>query len=256
MQYNYPQGLKPAPVPLRERFYREEFPMEQVEQRAERWPGFAPVIDVGTESTLYKPRLQKMKGKLVRVTDYRDLTHLAEKIADFAPEDVYYNRTIQRDGQVEVNPDQELVFRIAPHELSCRKCDRKRNYMDRKWHKYVFCLDCLTEAAHQTRSLYGFLERHFTDMNLVYAGRAFHIHVNDEEGFKMPMADRTELARRVGSQFPIDEDITAGENELIRLPGTMNGLVSRKATIITVTDLNDPEHILNTTSLPASVAKQ
>ncbi len=252
MKYDFPAGLKPAQVRKRERFYREEFPREAVEQRMERRDQFVPVIDVGTESTLYKPRLQDLTGKLLRIEDWDDLTQLQEKIADYAPEDVYYNLTLTKDGRIELNPEQELVFRIAPHTLSCTTCDRKRGYMDEQWHKYVFCRDCFRDAAQHMRNLYVFLERHFDEMDLVYTGRAFHIHIDDDEGYRMQQEDREELAHKVSQQFPIQKDITAGENDLVRLPGSLNGLVSRTVTPITVEDLTDPTPILTDLSVPAS----
>jgi DNA primase catalytic subunit len=218
MQYDYPAGLKPTPVEKRELFYREEFPREQVAKRIGRWYRFIPAIDVGSESTLYKPRLSEFKGKLVRISEYNDIDHLAEKFVDYAPEDIYYNRTIEKDGEVHVDPDQELVFRIAPFQLECHGCDRKREYMDKSQHQNVFCLDCLGTAGQTTKELYGFLKRHFNDMDIVFAGRGFNIHVNEEEGYQMGMEDRRELANKVAQEFPIDKDITAAGSSPFRLP--------------------------------------
>ncbi len=254
MRYDYPAGMKPTPVRERERFYREEFETAFLEERMERWKRFVPVIDIGTDSTLYKPRLQELKGKLVRIKEYRDLPHLVEKIGDYAPEDIYYSRTISREGQVDVNPTQELVFRIAPHQLDCRKCDRKRQHMEKQYREYVFCRGCFADAAHHTRNLYMFLERHFDDMDLVYTGRAFHLHVNDEEGFQMQQEDRWELARKVARQFPIQKDITAGDTDLVRLPGSLNGLVSRTVTQLSVSHMTDPDHIIESLSVPDALS--
>lgn len=252
MQYDYPEGLKPTPVKKRELFYREEFPREQVARRIGRWYRFVPVVDVGSESTLYKPRLKDLKGKLVRVKEYKDISHLSEKLVDYAPEDIYYNRTIEKDDEVSVNPDQELVFRIAPFQMDCTSCERKRQYLEESKHENVFCLNCLGKAATETKNLYAFLKRHFDDMDIVFSGRGFNIHVNDEEGYRMSMDDRWELAKKVAQEFPIDKDITGGDNDLVRLPGSLNGLVSRKATVVSPQDLDDVEYLLNHKSLPAS----
>ncbi len=252
MQYDYPAGLKPASVEKRELFYREEFPREQIAKRIGRWYKFVPVIDVGSESTLYKPRLADFKGKLVRVQDYKNIDHLVEKVVDYAPEDIYYNRTIEREGEVRVDPDQELVFRIEPFQLDCVRCDRKREYMEKSEHRNVFCLDCLGEAGQKTKQLYGFLKRHFDDMDIVFAGRGFNIHVNDEDAYQMAMEDRWELANKVAQEFPITKDVTAGEKDMIRLPGSLNGLVSRTATVVSPHDLDDVEYLLNHKSVPQS----
>lgn len=254
MQYDFPEGLKPTPVRQREAFYQEEFSTDAVEKLMEQRNWFVPVIDVGTESTLYKPRLQELKGKLVRISEYADATQLVEKITDYAPEDVYYSRNDTKEGRIEVNPRQELVFRVAPHELDCNMCDRKRQHMEEQWQKFVFCENCFADAAHHARNLYVFLERHFEEMDLVFTGRAFHVHVNDEEGFRMEQEDRWELARKVSRQFPIQEEMTAGESDLVRLPGSLNGLVTRKVVSLHVTDLTDPDYILNERSVPASIS--
>lgn len=252
MQYNFPAGLQPANVEQRERFYREEFSTEEIEKRMKRWPEFVPVIDVGTETTRYKPRLKQYKDKLVRVTSFENLNELQDKLVSYAPEDVYYSRTLERSDEIRVNPEQELVFRVSPNEIDCERCERRRKNMDEKWQEYVFCMDCFEQSAYETLHLHGFLERHFTNMTLVFTGRAFHIHVNDEEGYKMDIGDRKELARKVATQFPIDEAITAGDVNLVRLPGTLNGLVSRKVITLDVNDLNSPQHILKHKSVPAS----
>jgi len=252
MQYDYPAGLKPASVEQRERFYREEFPREQVARRIGRWYRFVPVIDIGSESTLYKPRLSDLKGKLVRVSGYTDIDQLVEKFVDYAPEDIYYSRTIEKPDEVHVNPDQELVFRIGPFAVDCVRCERKRKYLDEDQHRNVFCLDCLGTAAEKTKELYRFLKRHFDDMDIVYAGRGFNIHVNDEDAYRMAMEDRWELANKVAKQFPIDKEVTAGDKDMIRLPGSLNGLVSRTAITISPHDLDDVEFLLNHKAVPRS----
>lgn len=244
MQYEYPDDMRPTPVRIRERFYRTSFPESVIAGWLEGREDTPLFVDIGTETTLYKPRFKDLKGKLVRLDDWEDMTDLQEKLVEYAPEDVYYKRTVEKDGRVEVNPEQELVFGLGPRHVSCNHCERKRAYMDEQWHPYVFCQDCFAHAASETRNLYAFLERHFDDMNVVYAGRQFHIHVNDPEAFKMPVGDREQLAKKVATQFPIDESITAGENDFVRLPGTVNGLVSRVAVPIPVSALVDPEQIL------------
>lgn len=253
MEYNFPGDLKPAPVRHRDRFYREQFPTDEIAERMERWPQFTPVIDVGSETTLYRPRFKDAKGKLVRLTDFSTVQELQDKIVEYAPEDIYYNRTLQKEGQVEVDPEQELVFKLVPWRADCRHCDRKREYMDEQFYQFVFCEDCFEQTAFETRNLYAFLERHFGDMGIFYTGRGFQVHVNDDAGYKMPRSDREELAAKVASEFPIEEGITAGETELVRLPGSLNGLVSRKVTKVAVSDLNDPEHILTQKAVPTTV---
>ncbi|MDY6769959.1 MAG: DNA primase, partial [Candidatus Nanohaloarchaea archaeon] len=88
---------------------------------------------------------------------------------------------------------------------------------------------------------------------LVYSGRGFHIHVEDDEAFRMDREDRRELADRVAAEFPIDTQVTAGEKDLIRLPGSLHGLVSRIVTPIEPAALSDPGRILTGVGVPEFV---
>ncbi len=243
MRFSFPDGMRPATVDEREEFYRTAFPTEAVAALMERWERFVPVVDIGTESTRYRPRYKEYKGKLVRITEFDDVDELREKIVAYAPEDLYYVTTDEKPDRVEVNPRQELVFDLDPEEAPCTQCERKRHYQDADVASYTFCMDCLTNVASQTRHLYTVLENNFDDLQLVYSGRGFHIHVRDDDAFAMPREDRQELAARIAKEFPIDAKVTAGETDLIRLPGSLHGLVSRVATPVTVADLSDPARV-------------
>ncbi len=250
MRFDFPDGMRPATVDERERFYREAFPADQVRRRMERWDPFIPVVDVGTESTRYRPRLREYKGKLVRLTDWDDMDDLREKIVSYAPEDLYYVTTVEREDRIETNPEQELVFDLDPENLSCRRCDMKRRRLDSPAKDHVFCTDCFADLARETKQLFAFLHNHFDDLELVHSGRGFHIHVMDDAAFLMDREDRNELAGKVASEFPIDQDVTAGDIDLVRLPGSLHGLVSRTATVLDPGDLDDPDRILDRLSLP------
>ncbi|MFB6265738.1 MAG: hypothetical protein ABEI07_01500, partial [Candidatus Nanohaloarchaea archaeon] len=77
--------------------------------------------------------------------------------------------------------------------------------------------------------------------------------VEDEEAFRMDREDRRELAGKVAKEFPIDPSITAGEKDLIRLPGSLHGLVSKVVTPLEPSDLSDPERILEVVGQPGFV---
>jgi len=54
------------------------------------------------------------------------------------------------------------------------------------------------------------------------------VHVLDKEAYSLSTKERLGLARRVKKAgFHIDEWVTSGEHRLIRLPYSLNGLVSR-----------------------------
>ncbi|MDY6769252.1 MAG: DNA primase small subunit domain-containing protein [Candidatus Nanohaloarchaea archaeon] len=253
MRFDFPQELRPSKVEERREFYSSSFPQEVVEQKMARWDRFVPVVDVGSETTLYRPRFKEYKGKMVRVTDYSGVEGLKERIVDYAPEDLYYVMTVEREDRVETNPEKELVFDLDPENVDCEDCRRRKKYLDDTAAAYTFCEDCFADVARETRQLFAFLENHFSAMQLVYSGRGFHIHVEDDEAFLMDREDRMELAGKVVKEFPVDRQVTAGEKDLIRLEGSLHGLVSKVVTPLEPDDLTEPEHILSSVGTPEFV---
>jgi DNA primase catalytic subunit len=71
------------------------------------------------------------------------------------------------------------------------------------------------------------LKSDYKRMKVTYSGRGFHIHVFDENAYRMSRKERGELADQIAKSFPIDEWVTEGESHLIRLPFSLNALVSR-----------------------------
>ncbi|MDY6765826.1 MAG: DNA primase small subunit domain-containing protein [Candidatus Nanohaloarchaea archaeon] len=254
MQFNFPGELRPATVEERREFYRSAFPRDEVAQRMDRWDKFVPVIDVGADTTRYRPRFKQYKGKLVRITDFDGVEDLATKIVDYAPEDLYYVTTIEKADRVETNPERELVFDIDPEDVDCEDCRRRKQHLDDTAAAYTFCEDCFAAAATATRQLHAFLENHFSQLDLVYSGRGFHIHVGDGEAFQMDREDRRRLAGKVAKEFPIDTQVTAGEKDLIRMPGSLHGLVSKVVTPIEPGVLTSPDHILTSVGVPEFLA--
>ncbi|MDY6774229.1 MAG: hypothetical protein SVS85_03430 [Candidatus Nanohaloarchaea archaeon] len=253
MRFDFPGDMRPSKVDEREEFYSSRFPSEELEEKMERWDRFVPVIDVGSETTLYRPRFKEHKGKLVHITDFENLEDLRRKIVDYAPEDLYYVTTIEKVDRVETNPEEELVFDLDPENVECDNCRRKKKYLEGKAEEYTFCRDCFAEVAEETRYLYAFLENHFSQLELVYSGRGFHIHVEDDEAFAMDREDRNELAGKVAKEFPIDPEVTAGDKDLIRLPGSLHGLVSKVVTPVEPSELSDPDRILDAVGVPEFV---
>ncbi|MFB6265925.1 MAG: DNA primase, partial [Candidatus Nanohaloarchaea archaeon] len=72
MKFDFPDGMRPSTVEEREEFYRNSFPIEVIEEKMERWDRFVPVVDVGSETTRYRPRFKQYKGKLVRINEFED----------------------------------------------------------------------------------------------------------------------------------------------------------------------------------------
>ncbi len=86
--------------------------------------------------------------------------------------------------------------------------------------------------------LYEFLANRFSEVKAVYSGRGFHLHVLDTKAYKISTEKsdgNCPTSKKRG--FHIDEWVTSGEIRLIRLPYSLNGLVSRIALPLTKDEL-------------------
>ncbi len=244
----FPAGLRPATVEQRKLYYKKEFDIE----KAEKWLTLdnrtkgTIIIDVGSETTRYRPILKKYLNKLVYIRKFENLTQLKEKLNYYIPEDVYYS-TKALHGIREIR---ELVFDLDPENIYCFKCEIRKKMLPEKGRRYSFCDECFKTISAQTKDLYSLLEKHFEKIYLIYSGRGFHIHVRDDFAFLMKQQEREILAEKVKKKFGIDKWVTSGNIDIIRLPGTLNGLVSRKVIEIKPKDLDDPEKIYKEKAVP------
>ncbi|MDY6789170.1 MAG: hypothetical protein SVV03_04380 [Candidatus Nanohaloarchaea archaeon] len=257
MRFSFPEGLRPPTVEQREKFYKDEFDLQNVKNLYYKWshPTFA--IDIGTESTRYKPRFKKYKGKLVFIRRYEDLEELKSKFERYSPEDLYYDHRVYRDTDEKPGPEDmkasQLVFDLDPELIDCNSCRLTRKHMkDDDAASYTFCEGCFEETAENTAEMRAFLSKHFNSLNVYFSGRGFHIHVRDEKGFQMSVNDKRELGRKLAKRFPVDKKITAVEKGLLRLPGSLHGLTGRKVIKVSMNDLKEPLEILYDKSEPES----
>ncbi len=257
MRFSFPEGLRPPTVEEREKFYREEFDMQNVKDLYYKWNSPIFAVDVGTETTRYKPRFKKYKGKLVFIRDYNDLKQLKNKLERYAPEDLYYDHRVYRDTEGKPTDEDikasQLVFDLDPELVDCKSCERTRRHMeDNSAASYAFCEDCFIETAEDTAKLQVFLSKHFVSLSSYFSGRGFHIHVRDEKGFRMSIEDKRKLAEKLRERFPVDVKITAVDKGLLRLPGSLHGLTGRKVIPVSIKHLQNPLEILHKKSLPES----
>jgi DNA primase catalytic subunit len=66
----------------------------------------------------------------------------------------------------------------------------------------------------------------FRKADVTYSGRGFHVKVPDKKASKLNFKERAELAKKF-SKYPIDPWVSRGYIRLMRLPYSLNGLVSR-----------------------------
>lgn len=255
MRFSFPGDLSPPSVDERKRFYEQHFDIQHVRDLYYAWSEPRFVMDLGTETTLYRPRFKDQLGEIVELDDYAGLEELQDELSFYAPEDLYYDlRTYDHDPRQsnviwQEPTGRQLVFVLRPELIECERCERRRRQMDGP-EEMVFCNDCFADLTEQTSKLAVFLERHFDTINIYFTGRGFQILIKDQAGFDMSEDERRGLAVRVGKRFPIVESYTAGGERYIRLPGSINGLTGRKVIKLSVDQLEQPDRILNEYSEP------
>ena len=203
----------------RKEFYEKEFNVNKIKNwfksNGMRIPQLC-AVDAGTETGIIADK--KLKNELL----YFPFRNLIKKIKRYVPEDVYYCRNIYE------NPDkilrtmkfgnwkkQEIVFDIDADNIKC-KCTKGK-----------VCDKCINIALTWTKKMSKRLKKYFNKIKIVYSGRGFHIHIFDKSAFSLSFKKREEVVRKF-SNFPIDPWVSMGYIDLIRMPYSLNGLVSRK----------------------------
>ncbi len=118
-----------------------------------------------------------------------------------------------------------MAFDIDPENVDCPYHGTVKDKMERG-EGLSFCMIEFKRVRKLTVKLYDELKGEFKKIKIVFSGRGFHIHVLDKKAVKMSKKERIEIAKEYSS-YAIDEWVTNGEMRLIRLPYSLNGLVSR-----------------------------
>ncbi|MCC6027734.1 MAG: DNA primase [Archaeoglobus sp.] len=238
MKYKFPRGMRISKLEEREKFYREEFDLVKVENwlswRDIRNTAFAVII--GRKTNVYLQKFYEKKDKALIITDHKDLNGVLDYILYYLPEGVYYDRNLYRDLSLCENCSkdcwdcenflgQELAFDLDPENVDCPYHGSLEDKVARK-DTVSFCMIEFKKVRKNALRLFGELSEEYKKMEVVFSGRGFHIHVLDEKAFKLSREERREIAEQY-SNFGIDEWVTSGEMRLIRLPYSLNALVSR-----------------------------
>ncbi len=225
-KYYLPIGMRYASLEEREQFYTEEFNLGHIAE----WFGhhlgntkFAVIM--GKHTKIYRQKYAQDAATTIIIDEYRDLADVQEQIVEFLPEAVYYDRNVYGENDQKVG--QELAFDLDPENVTCPIHGTLEDRMQRQ-QGLSFCELELEIVRKEAIGLYEYLGRRFSDLRVVYSGRGFHLHVLDKDAYALTTEERLALAREVKvAGFHIDEWVTTGEYRLIRLPYSLNGLVSR-----------------------------
>jgi len=225
-QYYLPLGMRFATLEERKQFYTDEFNL----QKAVGWFGqqlgstrFAAIM--GRHTKIVQEKYREDIDTTIIIDKYSDMQDVRAQILEFLPESVYYDRNLYGDGGVVLG--QELAFDLDPENVTCPIHGTLADKLKR--HQGLsFCEIELGIVQKETAGLYEYLAKRYSQLKVIYSGRGFHIHVFDQDAYTLTTAERTALAKEVKQAgFQIDEWITTGEYRLIRLPYSLNGLVSR-----------------------------
>jgi DNA primase catalytic subunit len=218
--------MRYATLDERKQFYTLEFSI----QKAAGWfkhglgnTKFAVII--GRHTKIYPEKYKHDASTTIIIDEYKTLEDARQQVLEFLPEAVYYDRSIYDENDNKIG--QELAFDLDPENITCPIHGSLADKMKRQ-QGLSFCELELDMVKKEAIGLYGFLSARFHDVWAVYSGRGFHLHVLDSEAYRLSAQERLELAKQVKQAgFHIDEWVTSGEMRLIRLPYSLNGLVSR-----------------------------
>jgi DNA primase catalytic subunit len=253
-QYYLPKGMRYTTLNERRQFYTQEFNTQKVAE----WFGnrlnhtkFAVIM--GKHTKIFLPQYEEDADTTILIDDYADISEVQGQIVEFLPEAVYYDRNVYDANGQKVG--QELAFDLDPENVTCPIHGSLAKKMERQ-QGLSFCELELDIVQKEAIGLYEFLQGRFSDLQVVYSGRGFHVHVLDKDAYALGTDKRLSLAREVRQQgFHIDEWVTTGEYRLIRLPYSLNGLVSRVVLPLKKKELESFNPISDSRCLPKFTGK-
>ncbi len=233
--------MRPATIQERYEFYQREFETDLVRKWFRGWTRpivFAVVI--GRHTKLFPAEYRKDRYRTILIDEYEGLRDLRRYCMEFCPESVYYDRNIYRNWkQARRNQygiedlgksiGQQLAFDIDPENFECPIHGTLGEKLSKR-QGLSFCRLELQLAQEQALELIDELSEYFGELRLVYSGRGFHVHVLDDATFFWTRRQRLTMIRSlVRRGYLMDEWVAGGAMRLIRLPHSLNGLVSRLA---------------------------
>jgi DNA primase catalytic subunit len=207
---------------------------------------------LGRHSGIYPCRFRSLKNVPLLVESARTVSALRPYLLKYLPEGVYYDRNLYSSVEAARRAGvdyahawrsrfflgQELAFDLDPENIECPIHGDVEAKMRRR-QGLSFCDWEFEAVRRQAAGLYDELLKDWSHLSVVYSGRGFHIHVLDEDAFRLTKKERTSLARRYSDRYAIDEWVTSGEMRLIRLPFSLHGMVSRIVVPVSREDLED-----------------
>ncbi len=238
--------MRPSTLKERKEFYEHEFDIKSVNswmKGKRRSTKFAMIP--GRLSGIFEPSHAKDKDNVVMIDIWRSARDIRRLALEYLPEGLYYDRNRYVDvrkcadcGESRSScPEcynykgQQLAFDLDPENVDCPYHGHIGQKMD-SGRSFAFCMYEFKSVRRQALRLKGELSQVYEDVRIVFSGRGFHVVVEDQAGYDLSLKARRALAKSVGKRYDIDEWVTGGGSRLMRLPCSLNGLVSRKCTLI------------------------
>ncbi len=242
----FPHGMRPSTLDERNEFYKHEFGVRALSQ----WIGdrrgtlkFAMIP--GRHSGIVAPNHSNDKNNVVLIDDWQNAGDVRAYALDYLPEGLYYDRNRYVDitkcvrcrrrrsacSECGNYDGQQLAFDLDPENVDCPY----HGHIGEKMQKDMgrsFCMIEFKSVRRQAIALASDLRGEYEDVGIVFSGRGFHVVVDDESAYALSKNQRKDLASRIGKRFDIDEWVTSGESRLMRLPLSLNALVSRRCVTI------------------------
>ena len=255
VQYNFPLGMRYSTLEERKQFYSSEFDLEKVAHWCRIQSNkvkFAVII--GRHTKIYLEKYKEDSSTTIIIDDYKDLEDIKEQIIEFLPEAVYYDRNVYDENEQKIG--QELAFDLDPENITCPIHGTLADKMKRQ-QGLSFCELELEMVKQEAIGLFDLLKSRFSEVKAVFSGRGFHLHVFDKKAYTLSEKERSDLAEQVkNSGFHIDYWVTSGEMRLIRLPYSLNGLVSRIVLPLTKGELESFDAVHDEQCLPKFLNKK
>ena len=243
---SFPRGLRPATIDERREYYSEEFDASALAMwigERRRHMKFAMIP--GRHTGIVVPKHSRDKNNVVVIDDWRNSRDIQDYALDYLPEGLYYDRNRYEDirecmgcegsrescGGCHNILGQQLAFDLDPENVDCPYHGHIGDKVSRG-RGLSFCMIEFKKIKNQAIQLAAEMSREFQRVDVVFSGRGFHVVIDDEDAYSLTRKERRELGKRVGRRFDIDEWVTEGGSRLMRLPYSLNGIVSRKCMII------------------------
>lgn len=241
-----PHGMRFSTLDERKEFYGHEFNVRAVSRWIVRRQGSMKFAMIpGRRSGIVVPHHAKDKDNVVIIDDWHVAADVQSYALDYLPEGLYYDRNRYVDvstcarctsgrgrcSECDNYDGQQLAFDLDPENVDCPYHWHIGDKMQRD-RGMSFCMIEFKSVRRQAIELAAEMREDYNDVSIVFSGRGFHVVVDDESAYTLSKKHRTGLAKLIGRRYDIDEWVTSGGSRLMRLPFSLNALVSRKCVII------------------------